>query len=139
MLKTDAFKTANPRLQLYYRTRADPTEANIDHFMAFLQDLYRRRGLTPSEIVGHAQAYGELHRENDFFDVIFRLPASADISQLAGVMFRPSLRKFRHDPRFMIVAKRIGLVDYWKQSGKWPDFCFDPEQPYDCKAEATKL
>lgn len=139
MLKTDAFKTANPRLQLYYRTRADPTEANIDHFMAFLQDLYRRRGLTPSEIVGHAQAYGELHRENDFFDVIFRLPASADISQLAGVMFRPSLRKFRHDPRFMIVAKRIGLVDYWKQSGKWPDFCFDPEQPYDCKAEATTL
>jgi hypothetical protein len=39
----------------------------------------------------------------------------------------------------MQVAKRIGLVDYWRSSGKWPDFCQDPSVPYDCKAEAAKL
>ena len=139
MVKSEKFKEANPRMQLYYRTRADPTPANIDRFMAFLRDLYSRRGLAAEDIVGHAQAYGEVHREDDLYDLIFRLPVSEDISGLSGVIFRPSLREFRHDPRFMAVAKRIGLVDYWTKSGVWPDFCFDPDQPYDCKAEAAKL
>jgi hypothetical protein len=31
------------------------------------------------------------------------------------------------------------LLDYWRASGKWPDFCFEPDLPYDCKAEAAKL
>ena len=139
LLKTDQFKQANPRMQMYYRTRADPTPANIDRFMAFLSGLYSRRGLTAEDVVGHSQPYGELGREDDLYKLIFRLPASEDISALSGVIFRPALRKFRHDPRFMIVAKRVGLLDYWTKSGKWPDFCFDPDQPYDCKAEAAKL
>ena len=33
---------------------------------------------------------------------------------------------------FVAVVGRSG-------SGKWPDFCFDPDQPYDCKAQAAKL
>ena len=33
---------------------------------------------------------------------------------------------------------RFGLVDYWRATGKWPDFCAEPGQPYDCKAEAAK-
>lgn len=139
MVKSERFKESNSRMQLYYRTRADPTPANVDRLMAFLQELYRRRGLTANDIVGHAQSYGEFDRENVLYDLISRVPAGADLSQLSGVMFRPSLREFRHDLRFMTVAKRIGLVDYWTKSGKWPDFCFDPDQPYDCKAEAAKL
>ncbi len=39
----------------------------------------------------------------------------------------------------MALAARIGLVDYWRSTGEWPDFCFDPRLPYDCKAEAAKL
>ena len=139
MLDSEAFREANPRMQLYYRTRADPTPANVDRFMAFLQELYRRRGLTADDVIGHAQPYGEFDREHILYDLINRLPTNADLSALTAVMFRPSLREFRHDPRFMTVAKRIGLVDYWTKSGKWPDFCFDPDQPYDCKAEAAKL
>lgn len=139
MVKSERFKESNSRMQLYYRTRADPTPANVDRLMAFLQELYRRRGLTANDIVGHAQSYGEFDRENVLYDLISRVPAGADLSQLSGVMFRPSLREFRHDLRFITVAKRIGLVDYWTKSGKWPDFCFDPDQPYDCKAEAAKL
>jgi len=37
------------------------------------------------------------------------------------------------------LAARVGLVDYWRTSGHWPDFCFEPGLPYDCKAEAAKL
>jgi DNA-binding winged helix-turn-helix (wHTH) protein/TolB-like protein len=45
----------------------------------------------------------------------------------------------RRDPRFMQLAARFGLVDYWRTTGHWPDFCADPTLPYKCRAEAEKL
>jgi hypothetical protein len=45
----------------------------------------------------------------------------------------------RRDPRFMPLAQRLGLVDYWRSTGHWPDFCAEPGLPYDCKAVAAKL
>jgi tetratricopeptide (TPR) repeat protein len=54
-------------------------------------------------------------------------------------LFRPNLAPLRRDPRFMPLAARLGLVDYWRSTGKWPDFCSEPGLPYDCKAAAAKL
>lgn len=48
-------------------------------------------------------------------------------------------RAMRLDPRFIALANKIGLVDYWQESGGWPDFCDDPELPYDCRAEALRI
>jgi hypothetical protein len=31
------------------------------------------------------------------------------------------------------------LLSHWQKGGKWPDFCFEPDLAYDCKAEAAKL
>jgi hypothetical protein len=39
----------------------------------------------------------------------------------------------------MKLAARAGLVDYWKTSGHWPDFCSMPDLPYDCRKEAARL
>jgi hypothetical protein len=54
-------------------------------------------------------------------------------------MFGPLTKNLRRDPRFMQLAARIGLVDYWRTSGHWPDYCSEPGLPYDCKAVAAKL
>ena len=43
---------------------------------------------------------------------------------------------FRRDARFMPLAERLGLVDYWIATDKWPDFCSEPDLPYDCRAAA---
>ena len=51
-------------------------------------------------------------------------------------LFAPELREFRRDARFMPLAARLGLVDYWRASNHWPDFCAEPDFPYDCKAAA---
>ena len=140
LLNTEDFKKSPPIAQLYYVARANPTPTNIDRFIDALDRLHKRRGVHGEDVAGHAQAYGELHRENGIYDMIAQVAPGEDISMLAGVVFRPALRKFRQDPRFMAVAKRMGLVDYWTKSGHWPDFCFkDPDQPYDCKKEAAKL
>lgn len=140
LVNTEQFKQSPPAWQLYVRTRIDPTPANVERFVTFLRQLHNRRGVTGGDVAGHAQGYAEVHRENEIYEMISQAPPDEDISLLSDVVFRPALRKFRQDPRFMVVAKRMGLVDYWTKSGKWPDFCFtDPDQPYDCKAEAAKL
>jgi Flp pilus assembly protein TadD len=54
-------------------------------------------------------------------------------------LFYPEMAAFRRDPRFMPLADRLGLVDYWLQSGHWPDFCAEPGLPYDCRAVARRL
>ena len=54
-------------------------------------------------------------------------------------LFYPEMKAFRADPRFMPFAARLGLVDYWRNTGHWPDFCSEPDLPYDCKAVARTL
>ena len=55
------------------------------------------------------------------------------------LLFAPFQRPMRADPRFMHLAARQGLVDYWLDSGKWPDFCKDDTLPYDCKQAALAV
>lgn len=54
-------------------------------------------------------------------------------------LFFPEMRSVRRDPRFMPLAARIGLVDYWLETDRWPDFCAEPDLPYDCKEIAHAL
>lgn len=56
-----------------------------------------------------------------------------------GIFFVPAAAAVRRDPRFMPLMHRAGLADYWLQSGHWPDFCADPQLPYNCRAEAVHL
>ena len=84
------------------------------------------------------QALGEFGRDDQIYDAIMKWHG-ANIESINYPLFRPTLRRFRRDARFMTVAKRFRLVDYWRKSGVWPDFCRDPDLPYDCKVEAAKL
>jgi DNA-binding winged helix-turn-helix (wHTH) protein/TolB-like protein/Tfp pilus assembly protein PilF len=54
-------------------------------------------------------------------------------------LFRPSAESLRRDARFMPLAVRLGLVEFWRRTGKWPDFCEAPDRPYDCRAVAARL
>jgi TolB-like protein/Tfp pilus assembly protein PilF len=56
-----------------------------------------------------------------------------------GFLWGPATLAMRRDIRFMALANRLGLVDYWRTTGHWPDYCSEPGLPYDCKAEAAKL
>jgi DNA-binding winged helix-turn-helix (wHTH) protein/TolB-like protein len=40
-------------------------------------------------------------------------------------LFTPITRNVRRDPRFVALADRMGLIEYWRETGKWPDFCAD--------------
>jgi TolB-like protein len=54
-------------------------------------------------------------------------------------LFWPGIGAMRRDRRFMPLAAEFGLVQYWQATGRWPDFCRDPNLPYDCKMEAARV
>ncbi|MET0568415.1 MAG: hypothetical protein ABWZ74_04995, partial [Hyphomicrobiaceae bacterium] len=42
---------------------------------------------------------------------------------LSKILMIPGTAPLREDRRIIAVFERIGLVDFWRSSGKWPDFC----------------
>jgi len=64
--------------------------------------------------------------------------APADVLD-TEVLFRPTAEGMRRDPRFMPLAAKLGLVEFWKRTNHWPDFCEAKDRPYDCRAVAAKL
>jgi len=85
------------------------------------------------------QSLAWLDLVDDAFDVADEWAAAAtpDMDGDYSFLFGRMTESMRRDPRFMKLAARIGLVDYWQSSGHWPDFCSDPKLPYDCRAEAV--
>jgi adenylate cyclase len=57
-------------------------------------------------------------------------------SNLSVIFFGFQAAALRADERFPLLCARLGLVDYWRQSGHWPDCATDV--PYDFKAECEK-
>ena len=72
----------------------------------------------------------------DAFDLA-RERIARDDFWFRGALFRPSLKKFRQDPRVLELFEDNGLLEYWRTSGEWPDFCDEPDLPYDCRDEAA--
>ncbi len=54
----------------------------------------------------------------------------------ASLLFQAGMPELRNDPRFARLCARLGLVEFWLATGKWPD-CAE-EVPYDFKAECAK-
>lgn len=55
------------------------------------------------------------------------------------IVFAPQAAPMRADLRFMELMRDSGLLQYWRDSGHWPDFCSEPGLPYRCEAEAARL
>lgn len=120
-------------VQKYIKARREPTEVNVQSFLA-----HHKKNLSSDSLGDVVQALGEMSRVDDFYNLMEQGASANLLESKSYVLFRPWLSNVRRDPRFIRLAKRLGLVDYWRQSGHWPDFCSDPELPYDCKAEAAK-
>jgi tetratricopeptide (TPR) repeat protein len=119
----------------YFKILSDPTDANIDAWIK----LAKTHRLVEGERSFVYQALPAINRVDQDFAFIDEWPVERDMAGQTYFLFRPWMRNLRRDPRFMRLAKRLGLVDYWERSGKWPDFCIEADLPYECKDEAAKL
>lgn len=123
-------------LILYLDARTSRSPDAINRFMSHI--LRPRSGeMNDGAYGGVLQAFGEFDRVDDAFAWMARSPTGM-VAEGSYLLFRPGLAGVRRDPRFMAVAGRIGLVDYWRSSGRWPDYCTEPGLKYECRAEAAK-
>jgi tetratricopeptide (TPR) repeat protein len=57
-----------------------------------------------------------------------------------GIIFDPQFcASLMRDIRFVGLCAKLGLCDYWVQTGRWPDCAAAPGLDYDFKAEARRL
>lgn len=126
-----------PSQMLFIQARANPTKDNVDKLISFYTS---RLGSDEWPALGFfSQALAQFHRENQLYEAVQRWPDHEELRENTEIWFRPAFHQFRRDPRFMQLAARTPLLRYWVTTGKWPDFCKEPDLPYNCKNEAAKL
>ena len=122
-------------MQAYLIARIDPTEANVQTALAAVRTAQLAE---TRKLVQLTQLLADFGRTDEIYDLLMDLPPDR-LRLVSQALYRPNFRAFLHDPRFMQVARRARLLEFWRSSGKWPDICGEPGLPYDCKAEAEKL
>jgi tetratricopeptide (TPR) repeat protein len=123
-------------LKLFLEARIDPTPANIEKAIEAHRAKVRLEPHHPGTLL---IALAIFDRVDQAYAALAHPAALPTQAENTGLFFRSYFKKFRQDPRFMPFAARLGLVRYWTETGKWPDFCFEPDLPYDCKVDAAKL
>jgi tetratricopeptide (TPR) repeat protein len=122
--------------EAFLTARMDPTPENIEQAVAEDRKINEEY---PNFIAQIAQTLAQFGRKDDVLAILLNYNGdSYDRGMAAEVLFRPAMRDVWRDPRSMAAAAHMGLLHYWKATGKWPDFCTDPTLPYDCRKEAAK-
>lgn len=137
LLRSGAINAPGAKLQEpFLLARIDPSSENIERAIHKGRNVLRAN---PVAIDSHMQALAEFGREEELLNVLLNWRHPNAMDSVTGVLFRPAFVKLHRDPRFMRVAQHLGLLGYWRTTGRWPDLCIAPELPFDCKAEAARL
>lgn len=115
--------------------RLDPTAENVNRAVELLNVQFERENADGIDLI---QAQASFGRIDDAFETAQSIRDIEEAQLWVESLFRPQTKALRQDPRFIHLAHRLGLVRYWK-ANEWPDFCYEPQLPYDCKEEAAKL
>ena len=119
----------------FLRARISPTPENIQRAIAEDTKIYQQY---PFYIASIVQSLAQFGRKDEVLDILLHYSGGEASGAAAEVLFRPAMREVWRDPHSIAAAAHLGLLHYWKASGRWPDFCSDSTLPYDCKKEAAK-
>jgi hypothetical protein len=121
--------------EAFLLARLKPTTENIEHALQIARSVAAERGYYAML----AEVLAPFGRDDEIYEMLMQVPRDKVDQYTLQTLFRPTLKNLRQNPRFLQIAARYGLLDYWRSSGNWPDFCLEPGLPYDCKKEAAKL
>jgi TolB-like protein/class 3 adenylate cyclase/tetratricopeptide (TPR) repeat protein len=127
----------------FIRAKRDPTPENIGAWQIAFQAHVDAAGCVDVARLVYAAHLGlvdDAYRAADRS----RLGPAGDAADIMGpdgyrtsLMFQAGMPELRNDPRFPRLCARLGLVEYWLTTDKWPD-CVD-EVPYDFKVECARV
>lgn len=110
---------------IFLNVRSAPARQNVDDAISALLKLRDQGAASDAQLVNDFTLLG---RPNLALAVAMRMPPQPD----DAFWFRPFLQPLRADPRFMTIARIQGLLQIWRVTGLWPDFCSDRSLTYKC-------
>ncbi|HLK86033.1 MAG TPA: hypothetical protein VKT27_05950 [Candidatus Binataceae bacterium] len=127
----------------FIRTKRDSSAQNIDDWRNGLDAQVSRTGHIDVSRLVYSAHLGLVEEAYRAAETAHLGPAGTgdDIMGPDGyrtsLMFQAGMPELRNDLRFPRLCARLGLVEFWTATGKWPD-CAD-EVPYDFRAECAKV
>jgi tetratricopeptide (TPR) repeat protein len=127
----------------FIRAKRDPTPENIDGIRSALEARVEQTGCVDVSRLVYAAHLGLVEEAYRAAESAHLGPAGTAADMLGPDAYRPALLfqvgmpEMRNDPRFARLCARLGLVEFWETTDKWPD-CAD-EVPYDFKAECARV
>jgi tetratricopeptide (TPR) repeat protein len=126
----------------FIRTKRDPSPENIATWRSALAAQIDKTGRVDVSRLVYSAHLGLVEEAYRAAETARLGPAGTgdDIMGPDGyrtsLLFQAGMPELRNDSRFVRLCARLGLVEFWLATGKWPD-CAD-EVPYDFKAECEK-
>ena len=125
----------------YVAAKRAATPAALRRSLSTARDQFQSTGFTLNllTILAHLGARDEAYAMSD--TASFTPDNGDDVMGIDAYrtyfLFHVSYPELRADPRFVHLCARLGLVQYWTQTKRWPD-CAD-EVPYDFRDECLKF
>jgi TolB-like protein len=126
----------------FIRAKRDPTPENIGAWRSALEAHAAKTGCVDVSRLVYAAHLG-------LVDVAYRVAETARLGPAGtsddimgpdgyrtSLLFQAGMPELRNDPRFARLCARLGLVEFWMATGKWPD-CAE-QVPYDFKLECAR-
>ena len=126
----------------FIRTKRDPTPDNIEKWRRSLEAHLSKTGSVDVSRLVYAAHLGLVEEAYGIAENARLGPTGTDDDMMGpdgyrtSIMFQVYMPELRNDVRFVGLCARLGLVEYWTSTGKWPD-CAD-EVSYDFTAECEK-
>jgi TolB-like protein len=126
----------------FIRAKREPTAGNLAAWRDALDAHVRGTGCVDVSRLVYAAHLGLLEDAYHAAEHACLGPRGADDDVMGpdgyrtSIMFQAGMPELRNDPRFARLCARLGLVEFWLETGKWPD-CAE-EVPYDFRAECAK-
>lgn len=127
----------------FIRAKRDPTAENIGKWRRDFDTHVSETGCVDVSRLVYAAHLGLVDEAYRAAQSACLGPAGSNADMMGpdgyrtSLLFQAGMPELRNDQRFPRLCARLGLVEYWDATGKWPD-CAD-EVPYDFKTECAKV
>ena len=127
----------------FIRAKRDPSPERIAAWWDEVRDFVAKTGSVDVGRLAYSAHLGLVDEAYEIAETAALGPTGTtyDIMGPDGyrptLMFQAGMPELRNDPRFPRLCARLGLVELWLATGKWPD-CAD-EVPYDFRAACAAV
>jgi adenylate cyclase len=127
----------------FIQAKRDPTPENIGGWRSALEAHVSETGCVDVSRLVYAAHLGLVEEAYRAAETAHLGPAGTNNDMMGpdgyrtSLLFQAGMPELRNDPRFARLCARLGLVEFWIKTGKWPD-CTN-EVPYDFKDECAKV